>query len=150
VALQKTREYSREWRRKFVAERKQQLRARAALRMSPVPPPLARSPSHLQAGLEVLRRFRPERAAILEPWARDLAEFDHRLAATARGTQGQFPRDVYELAAGVRRTGALLERERAARPVEVPPALKPLEPDIRRIQAASTLSGRASCGPGRC
>ena len=101
VALTKTRQYSREWRRRFVAERKANLlaertRSQAALPIParvPAPTPVV-APSAgradsgvelLRLGLEVMRQYQPQEAALLDPWQDRLPELNARVAAVARG-----------------------------------------------------------------
>lgn len=101
----------------------------------PQKPPADHSRTLLAEGLELLRRFEPERAAILAPWAADLTRLGRDVAAVQHGRKDALPDDVYQLALRAGRAGTLLEREKAARPVAVPDALKREGAEIRRIQA---------------
>jgi len=89
----------------------------------------------LAVGLDLMRRFLPERAALLEPWADKLPELARRAAATAKGGTDQLPSGVYETASQAVRAGSLLETERVAVPVAVPAAMAAHESEIQRVQA---------------
>jgi hypothetical protein len=161
VALQKTRKYSREWRRNFVADRKQRLlaeRARGQARAAtstPQPLDSPRSPAPrtqaqpapganpaqerrlrlLRAGHELLRGHRPDLAAVVAPWVKDLQDLEARAIAVSKGRTDQLPAGVYQAASLAVRAAGLLEREKDARPVSVPTRLAQHEAEIRRVQA---------------
>jgi hypothetical protein len=151
VALVRTQEYSREWRRKFVADRKQRLLAEAARLQRPTPPvpPLAlpsapgdgrtrqatEAVESLRIGLEVMRRHLPEAAPLLKGWKDRLPELNDRVVAVAKGRTDQLPPAVYTAALQAGRAGNRLIREKAARPVEVPASLAAHAQEIRRVQA---------------
>jgi hypothetical protein len=150
VALARTQEVNREWRRKFIAERKQRLltaRAAPAPDLGPMreagernaPPPMIKAGGRndvvLALGLEVMRRHSPVESALLEPWKDRPSELDDRVAAMAKGRTDLLPPNVYEAALRAGRAGARLEREREARPVSVPRNLAAHEKDIQRVQA---------------
>jgi hypothetical protein len=99
------------------------------------PAPTGPIEQRLAVGLDLMRQFLPEGAALLEPWADKLPELAHRAAAAAKGGTDQLPSGVYEAASQAVRAGGLLERERAARPVAVPAAMAPHEKEIQRVQA---------------
>jgi hypothetical protein len=150
VALARTQEVNREWRRKFIADRKQRLldaRAAAAPDLGPmreagkgnVAPPMAkpvgRNDAVLALGLEVMRRHSPAESALLEPWTDRLSELDARVAAVAKGQTDLLPPNVYQAALRAGRAGNRLQREQEARPVIVPPNLGRYETEIQRVQA---------------
>jgi hypothetical protein len=149
VALARTQVVNREWRRKFIAERKQRLLvARAAAPPDPGPvreagqrnaaPPVpipVRNDAALALGLEVMRRHSPGESALLDPWRDKLSELNDRVAAMAKGTNALLPANVYEAALRAGRAGNRLEREKQARPVAVPTNLARYEKEIQRVQA---------------
>jgi hypothetical protein len=150
VALARTQEVSREWRRRFIAERKQRLldaRAAAPPDLGPIreagersaAPPMAmtvgRNDAALALGLEVMRRHSPPESALLDPWRDKLSELDARVAAMAKGRTDLLPPNVYESALRAGRAGNRLQREKEARPVMVPANLGRHEKEIQRVQA---------------
>jgi hypothetical protein len=151
VALASTGEYSRDWRRRFIEDRKGRLLAERA-RVQAAPPPPERPPAptpqsgpstgpaapevdYLRLGLEVMRQHQPQEAALLQPWRDRLPELNDRVAAVGRGQTDQLSAPVHQAALHAGRAGNRLKREQEARPVAVPSRYARQEKELQRIQA---------------
>jgi hypothetical protein len=89
----------------------------------------------LAAGLDLMRRHAPDRAALLEPWSAKLSDLNDRVLASTKGRTDQLPPTVLEVALNALRAGRLLEREKAARQVTIPAPLAQHEKELQRVQA---------------
>lgn len=88
------------------------------------------------AGRAVLEAHRPEAGSLLADWKGREAEL---LEPSQRGPN--LPEGVRAAAVEACRIGAVLERETRVEPVQVPNALKALEPDLQRASARLQACG---------
>jgi hypothetical protein len=89
----------------------------------------------LRLGLELMRQYRPQEAALLDVWKHRLPELNDRLAAVAKGQRDLLPGPVHEAALLAGCAGNRLKREKEARPVSVPSRFSRQEKEIQRVQA---------------
>jgi hypothetical protein len=93
--------------------------------------------SQFLAGRAVLEAHQPETGTLLATWKGREATL---LAMVVRKDPG-LPEGVHGAAVEAWRIGAVLERETQAAPVQVPGALKGLEPDLQRASARLQACG---------
>jgi hypothetical protein len=105
-------------------------------------PTVERVASHIRAGLAVCRKHRPELAAVLEPMTDRWRELAAGTLAMLKAPEARLlPDQVFDAARKAGRVGDLLERERSALPLSVPPRFAAFEPEIQRAHARFKAAG---------